>query len=141
MARTLDHRNADPTAPTPTGRRFARLCRRRFIRLGALTAGFGLTAVAQIARGVTGRDAAAAANSLTIVGTADPATYEITVSSDAITRGLRSSPDPEIYGSTIEGAIATGVKRYHFDGEIEHARFSGDVDVYLDGQPVTPDSI
>lgn len=138
MARTLDHRTAEPTT-SESNHRLANLCRRRFLRLGAITAGFGLTAASQVAGRVTGDDQNR--NSLTIVGTADPATYEITVSGQTISRSLRSAPDPEIYGSTIEGAISSGVKRYQFDGEIAHARFSGNVNVYLDGEPVNPESL
>lgn len=80
-------------------------------------------------------------NTLSFVGTGTAASYGFTVSGDI---EAESSPNDDIAdnisSSSAEGAIETGTHVYDFSGELTDLTVTGDVEVYLDGEPVDGDS-
>ena len=80
-------------------------------------------------------------STLSFVGTGTAASYGFTVSGDI---EAESSPNDDIAdnisSSSAEGAIETGTHVYDFSGELTDLTVTGDVEVYLDGEPVDGDS-
>jgi hypothetical protein len=80
-------------------------------------------------------------NTLSFVGTGTAASYGFTVSGDI---EAESSPNDDIAdnisSSSAEGAIETGTHVYDFSGELTDLTVTGDVEVYLDGEPIDGDS-
>jgi hypothetical protein len=80
-------------------------------------------------------------NTLSFVGTGTATSYSFTVSGDI---EAESSPNDDIAGnissSSAEGAIETGTHVYDYSGELTDLTVAGDIEVYLDGEPIDGDS-
>jgi hypothetical protein len=80
-------------------------------------------------------------HTVSFVGTGSATSYSFTVSGD-IAAG--SSPNDDIAdnisSSSAEGAIETGTHAYDFSGELTDLTVTGNVEVYVDGEPLDEDS-
>ncbi|OYR38155.1 hypothetical protein DJ82_12850 [Halorubrum sp. Ib24] len=80
-------------------------------------------------------------HTLSLVGTGSVTSYSFTVSGEI---EAESSPNDDISdnisSSSAEGAIETGTHVYDFSGELTDLTVTGDVEVYLDGEPVDDDT-
>ncbi|WP_144797952.1 hypothetical protein [Halorubrum depositum] len=80
-------------------------------------------------------------HTLSLVGTGSATSYRFTVSGEI---EAESSPNDDIAdnisSSSAEGAIETGTHVYDFSGELTDLTVTGDVEVYLDGEPIDGDS-
>ena len=76
-------------------------------------------------------------NTLSLVGTGSVTNYDFTVSGEI---EAESSPNDDvadnISSSSAEGAIETGTHVYGFSGELTDLTVTGDIEVYLNGEPV-----
>jgi hypothetical protein len=76
-------------------------------------------------------------STISFVGTGSVTSYSFTVTGDI---EAASSPNDDIAGnistSSAEGAIETGTHVYDFSGELTDLTVTGDIEVYLDGEPV-----
>jgi hypothetical protein len=103
--------------------------RRTYLRLSGVVA----------AGAAVGGSGAAVPNVLSIVGTTEePTTYEVTVSEEI-------SPGPGadalsalgVTGQSAEDAVTTGVRQYHFDGEITDLRVGPGARAFVNGVELT----
>ena len=80
-------------------------------------------------------------NAISFVGTGSATSYSFTVSEE-IEAG--SSPNDDIVdnisSSSAEGAIETGTHVYDFSGELTDLTVTGDIEVYLNGEPIAEGS-
>ncbi|MGM0717376.1 MAG: hypothetical protein ACQET5_09405, partial [Halobacteriota archaeon] len=79
-------------------------------------------------------------HTISFVGTGSVTSYSFTVSGDI---EAESSPNDDIAdnisSSSAEGAIETGTHAYDFSGELTDLTVTGDIEVYLDGEPLDED--
>ncbi len=110
--------------------------RRGYVKLGMLSTLLGGSLM-----GVTTNATAEGTHTLHIVGDGSLATYDLTVSGRLSDDGsLAFDAAKNISGRNAEGAVRDAVHGYRFHGEVVDVRVAGDAEVYLDGQPLEPES-
>ncbi len=117
-----------------------------FSRRGCMRAGAAIAA-AVAALGVTGTTAAndnasETERELEIIGTGDLVAYEVTVDG-SIAASPRDGPGAgkRVSGSSAEGVVAAGRRRYQITGDLGYVAVGGDVNVQVDGSRVAPEAI
>lgn len=109
------------------------LNRRRFVQLGAASVGgFGLASRAEAAKAGDGSTPPTnEEGTLTLIGTGAPTNYEITVQGSILAEESGSAGDVHISGSSSEGVVTNGMKKYHFTGSVSEILTDGNIDIQL----------
>jgi hypothetical protein len=114
--------------------------RRNYLRLsGTVAVGTTGAAIAES----TGEFDGAGTNVLSIVGTtADPTTYEVTVSEEIVPGAYTDALSVlGTTGQSAEDAVADGVRSYRFEGEITDMRIDDGAAVFVNGARLDPDAL
>lgn len=77
---------------------------------------------------------------LLVAGGRDGARYEITVDGRLVPgQGATADAGRRISGSSTEGVVVDGARRYRFSGEVRDLAVRGDAGVYVGTEQVYPD--